>query len=253
MRPADDFDFLAVTDGPWDVRDVAWPTDLPVLYLAPHPDDFDCVAVTMRHLARNGNRIDVAVVRTGSGVEDEYLPSGTLTQLADIREAEQRRSLEFFGLAEAQMTFLRTVNDDLDQAANCPENVAMVIELLTRLSPGLVVLPHWRDTNTGHQQVYRLLTQAAEQLGQPFAALLCCDPKTIDLRIDLYLPFDPTDADWKAEMLRFHDTQHQRNLRTRGHGLDDRILDTNRATADRLGLDAPFAEAFEFQMIKVPG
>jgi len=81
--------------------------------------------------------------------------------------------------------------------------------------------------------------------GFPIAALLSRDPKTVSMRIDLYMPFGEREAEWKAELLRFHDSQHQRNLNTRGHGFDERILTTNRHIARELGIDAPYAEAFE--------
>jgi hypothetical protein len=68
------------------------------------------------------------------------------------------------------------------------------------------------------------------------------------LRPDIYTAFGEEDAQWKAQLLRFHDSQQQRNLNTRGHGFDQRILDTNRQIARELGLQAPYAEAFEVEM-----
>ena len=86
------------------------------------------------------------------------------------------------------------------------------------------------------------------QLVDDLAALLFRDPKTTGIRTDLYTDFGDDEAAWKAELLRFHDTQHQRNLNTRGHGLDDRILAVNRTIADELGLEEPYAEAFEVEL-----
>jgi hypothetical protein len=77
------------------------------------------------------------------------------------------------------------------------------------------------------------------------------DPKTISLHMDVYTPFGEGEARWKAELLRFHRSQHQRNLNTRGHGFDERILATNRRIAHELGLDAPYAEAFEVEVLGV--
>jgi len=76
---------------------------------------------------------------------------------------------------------------------------------------------------------------------------LICDPKTIEMRTDLYMPFDQAEADWKTQLLRFHDSQHQRNIRTRNHGFDDRILDVNRGIARKLLLAHEYAEAFEIK------
>ena len=38
-----------------------------------------------------------------------------------------------------------------------------------------------------------------------------------------------------------------RNLNTRGHGFDDRILDINQELAKSLKVDDVYTEAFEFQ------
>ena len=65
------------------------------------------------------------------------------------------------------------------------------------------------------------------------------------MRYDFYTAFGPEEADWKATLLRFHQSQHQRNLNTRGKGFDERILEVNRQTADECPGDQEFAEAFE--------
>ena len=72
------------------------------------------------------------------------------------------------------------------------------------------------------------------------------------MRADFYMPFGPDQANWKAELLRFHDSQHQRNLRTRGHGFDDRILEVNKKIARELSLEEEYAEAFELELHNVP-
>ena len=62
------------------------------------------------------------------------------------------------------------------------------------------------------------------------------------------MPFGQREADWKAELLRYHDSQHQRNLRTRGHGFDERVLAVNRRIARELSLDDEYAEAYEVEI-----
>ena len=57
--------------------------------------------------------------------------------------------------------------------------------------------------------------------------------------------FGDADAEWKARLLRLHASQHDRNLRSRGVGFDERILALNRKCAEALGLGEPYAEAFE--------
>ena len=48
-------------------------------------------------------------------------------------------------------------------------------------------------------------------------------------------------------MLRHHRSQQERNLRTRGHGFDARVLEVNREAARELGAALPYAEVFELK------
>ncbi len=233
---------------PRPIPELSLPDPLRILTLAPHPDDFDAVGVTMKFFLRNGHSVGLAVVRTGSGVEDAYRPGLTLEGKASLREQEQRRSLHFFGLPEKSLTFLPLSNDTDDQPVDCPENTSAIETILRQEAPDIVVLPHSNDTNSGHRVMYSLFTQAAQRLDQPLVAWLNRDPKTIGMRTDLYMPFEQEEADWKATLLRCHDSQHQRNLHTRGHGFDDRILDTNRTIAHELSLAHEYAEAFEIEL-----
>ena len=92
-----------------------------------------------------------------------------------------------------------------------------------------------------------MFRSVAAHLGRPLTACYVRDPKTIACRTDVYLGFDEAEASWKAELLRYHDSQHQRNLRTRGHGFDVRILDVNRHIARELNLSEQYAEVFELE------
>jgi LmbE family N-acetylglucosaminyl deacetylase len=247
-----DLNILTSGGSPRAVPQLALPSTFRILVLAPHPDDFDAIGVTLKFLSCNGNSVDVGVVRTGSGVEDSYLPGLTVAERADLREREQRRSLEFFDLPENCLTFLSLSNDAEDQPVDSPENCAAIEAFLKEKAPDIVFLPHGNDTNSAHRVIYSLLRKVAQRSGRALAALLNCDPKTIEMRTDLYMAFGQEEADWKAELLRFHDSQHQRNLRTRGHGFDDRILDVNKAIALELSLPCEYAEAFEIELYNVP-
>jgi len=235
----------APSGGPHPIRDWALPGALRLLVLAPHPDDFDVIGVTLRHLWRQGQALEVAVCRTSSGVEDCYRPGLSSVGKADLREAEQRRSLRFFGLPEDRLRFLGLATDAQEQLLDTAGNRAAIATLLADIAPDIVFLPHFKDTNGDHRIMHTLFTQAARQSARPPLALLNRDPKTIGMCTDLYMPFGPDEAAWKAELLRFHDSQQQRNLRTRGRGFDERILAANRATARELALADEYAEAFE--------
>ena len=242
---------LVLEGTPGAIPELSLPDTLRLLVLAPHPDDFDTIGVTLRFLSRNGNSIDIGVVRTGSGVEDSYRPGLTLADKADLREREQRRSLQFFGLPENRLTFLPLANDSEDQPVESPENCAALEAFVMEKAPDIVFLPHGNDTNSGHRVMYSLFRQVAKRAGRTLAAFLNRDPKTIEMRTDLYMPFGHDEANWKAELLRYHDSQHQRNLRTRGRGFDEGILQENRAIARELSLDHEYAEAYEIELYNI--
>jgi len=238
---------LTATGRPRDIPALALPGERRILMLAPHPDDFDAVGVTLRFLHKNGNPIAVGVARTGSGVEDVYCPGSTLAQKADLREREQRRSLQFFGLSDESLTFLRLTNDAEDQMDDSAANAAAIEAFVAARAPDIVLMPHGNDTNSAHRAMNALLAQAAGRLGRPLVVWLNRDPKTVAMRADLYMPFGQEDAEWKGALLRCHDSQHQRNLRSRGRGFDERILEVNRAIARDLSLPEEYAEAFEIR------
>ena len=218
--------------------------------LAPHPDDFDAVGVTMDRIRRAGGAISVAVLSSGaSGVEDSFVTPPTPAEKARVREAEQRQSCRFFGLDDEDLVFLRLPEDEgghLIEDANAEDAIE---RWLVAQSPRFVFLPHGDDTNLGHRRTWSLFSRIARRRTVCEAAFLNQDPKTIRMRVDVFTPFDEAAAAWKAELLRFHQSQHQRNLRTRGYGFDRRILEVNRRTARDLGLAEPYAEAFERRVI----
>jgi hypothetical protein len=51
-------------------------------------------------------------------------------------------------------------------------------------------------------------------------------------------------------MLRFHQSQQTRNLQTRGHGFDDRILMVNAAIAQQLRTNQTYAEGFQVELFE---
>lgn len=75
------------------------------------------------------------------------------------------------------------------------------------------------------------------------------DAKTLQMRVDLYFEFGEADAAWKGKLLRFHRSQQERNLGTRGTGFDARVLRVNRKAAEALGSALPYAEVFELMRL----
>jgi LmbE family N-acetylglucosaminyl deacetylase len=241
---------LSPAERPVPFTTITLPRQPRVAVFAPHPDDFDAIAVTLWYLREHGADIRLAVLTTGaSGVENGY--AGTTTDMArsELREREQRASGKLFGLLPEHIEFLRLPEDDagliVDKAA-----IAAASAWLAPQAPDLVFMPHGNDSNITHQRTYALFRMVAEREALSTCALLNRDAKTLDMRNDVVMAFDEEAANWKARLLRLHASQHQRNLNTRGHGFDERVLAVNRATAQSLGCIEKYAEAFEIQMVR---
>ncbi len=235
---------------------------LRAVILAPHPDDFDAIGVSLQHLFTHRVEIDLAVLTSGaSGVEDGFTqifaPGTSLSQRdkAAVREEEQRASCRFFGLPEERLSFLHLQEDGQGHPYEHPANLEVVTDYLLSNRPDLVFLPHGNDTNPGHQRTYSMLHKIAREENLDLIACLNRDPKTITMRSDLYMPFGLKRAAWKSNLLRLHRSQDERNLHTRQIGFDERILQMNRQAALLLGLatktgrEAMYAEDFEVEMI----
>lgn len=222
------------------------PRGLSVLVLAPHPDDFDQVAVVLRRLARAGASLRLAVLSSSAnGVEDAFVLPPTDELKAAVREEEQRRSLAFFGLESERWSLERLPTGEGGFLTDEGPGRATVRRLLAETRCDVAVMPHGRDTNPDHRLVAAWWRAAADEMPRRPAGWMLRDPKTTGMRLDLVVPFDEAEAAWKAEMLRFHRSQQERGLHQRGHGLDERILRVNRDTARQAGLAAPYAEGFE--------
>lgn len=237
MIPSDAPSILGRDPGPWDeVRH--W------LVLAPHPDDFDVVAITLKRLHRSGARISLEVLSGGaSGVEDAFA-SGWEEKTA-AREQEQRDSCALFGLPVEELRFHRLEEDASGHMADLAANRLHVASLLNTHRPQGVILPHGNDSNADHRRTYRWFEAWSRTLSNPPPALLVRDPKTLGMRVDLITPYGPQEAAWKAELLRCHRSQHERNLRSRGIGFDERILAPDRTAAEAYGHHA--VECFELR------
>lgn len=218
-----------------------------LLVLAPHPDDFDEIGVTMKFFRDNGNQIFVTVLSSGaSGVEDRFCTPPTAEAKGAVREQEQRRSCRFFELQGSNLNFLRVTEDKDGHILECRENYKLVRNCIYKIRPTIVFLPHGNDTNACHRRTSAMFMSVASETEFPLAAFFNRDPKTISMRYDFYTAFGPEEAEWKATLLRNHTSQHQRNLTTHGFGFDERILQVNRQIAHELPGGHEFAEAFGF-------
>lgn len=233
--------------GPCSIRSVSIPASYKIMVVSPHPDDFDAISVTLRLLKQNGSRIDVGVVRSVTGVEGSYRSGLSPVEKVKLRENEQRSSCLFFGLPMANLTFLN-LDEDEEGPINSPKNLSRLKDFILPRLPDIVFLPHGSDTNRGHRSMYAMMSYLASTTGYPPVLLLNIGPRTIRILIHAYTEFEKEEANWKGELLRIHDSQQHRNLTTRGYGFDERILESNRKTAQRLSIGAAYAEAFQIEL-----
>ena len=245
-------------------KKVCPPTSGKALLLSPHPDDPECVAITGRLLARSGCDLHCAIASMGlSGVEDEYARkwqnghSISLDEIkGDIRQKEQTRAAEMLGLTPDKVVFL-CLEEDKDLQSHL--NRARLRNYLGSIAPDIVVMPVGKDPNLMHRWVYQFFREFAKdlikKLDKPIVALYNEDPKTIEIRKDLFVLFGEEDAFWKSALLRAHDSQHQRNIHYRGLGFDERILRMNHLSYKWLYeilptpvVSANYAEVFEIEL-----
>lgn len=211
-----------------------------VLALAPHPDDPEAVAVTLRKLARIGWQQQWHIVTSGSsGVLDSYVGNNKLVKAA-TRECEQLNAAESFGLSTTEVKFLRLLEDTDGELADTPNNKLALHAALDNYQPQLVILPI-ADSNTTHCLVAEWFNEWANRQKSPVIAFYNEDPKTAAMRIDIIIPFDEALAEWKSKQCEFHQSQSNRNQLTRGILFSERILAVNRLAGEKCS----YAERFQ--------
>jgi LmbE family N-acetylglucosaminyl deacetylase len=227
--------------------EIALPARSSIVVLAPHPDDFDAIGITLRHLHQQGHDIHVAVLTSGAnGVEDGWHGAYGVAEKGALRESEQRASCHFFGLPIERLTFMRLWEGN-DAQLNEQAGIDALRTYLHAKCPDLVFLPHGNDSNRTHRRTYETFHAIATADRLRLHACLNLDAKTVSMRPDLCAYFGEEQAAWKAQLLRFHRSQQDRNLKTRGQGFDQRVLDVNRRAAADAGGLMPYAEVFELQ------
>lgn len=216
--------------------------------LAPHPDDFDAIAVTLRRFRDLGWTLQLAVLSGGaSGVQEGYGGARDDAARCALREAEQRASCAAFGLPEQCLHFLRLAEDERGHPHDDEANRACLRRFLALAQPSRVFMPHGNDSNVAHRRSWEMFRRIAQEDGLQLEAWLNRDAKTLGMREDVIVPFGAEEADWKAGLLRLHASQQARNLATRGHGFDERVLAVNAAAAQDCGRSEGWAEVFELQ------
>ena len=264
----------------WDQRPFIWfenqkrsglkpspPSGARVLILGPHPDDPESSAVTIRLLMDSGCEIFYAIAcMSPEGVDDEYadrrhdMDSLSLgDRKIEIRRLEQKQSAQMLGIASNRLTFLDIEKSENKNSLDTDENRLKIRSHLEFLLPDIVITPAGKDTNQTHVWVCKIIRQCVRDLsinsGKPIVALYNEDPKTTEIRRDLFVLFSENSALWKKFLLRIHDSQQQRNISRQQKGFDERILRVNLEGYEKLLQLTPFAvgkdryaEVFEIEI-----
>jgi len=209
------------------VKPVPWGGAV-ALALAPHPDDAEAIAVTLRLLATNGWQLRWAVVTSGwSGVQDDFVGPDQATKAA-ARRKEQRAAARLFGLPANRLAFLELEETEDGALAATKANRARLFQVLGKSTPDLILLPWRLDSNATHRLVYQWFAEWADGWPRPVVALGNEDPKTQEFQPHVRVLFAEQIARWKEKLLECHQSQSARNLATRGHTFAARILAVNR-------------------------
>jgi LmbE family N-acetylglucosaminyl deacetylase len=199
---------------PWYVPDSPLPPARRVAVIAPHPDDFDVIGITLRLFHQASARIDVAVLTSGSsGVEDDFAGAAAPDAKRLVREREQETSCAFFGLPSERLNFLRLDEDQLGGIAESAASSERVSQFLSRSQPELIFLPHGNDPNLAHKRTFAIVTESLSRQRSAATLWLNRDPKTIAMREDVYVVFDDQAAEWKRALLRHHASRARPRVR----------------------------------------
>jgi len=120
--------------------------------LAPHPDDFDAIAVTCKYLQSLQWRIVLSVLTGGeNGVTDGYGGASSGEQKRDLRRQEQRDSCLAFGLDLEELSFLDLDHDEAGLLRMNKANSVHIGAELDGSGADLLLMPHISDSNKTHR------------------------------------------------------------------------------------------------------
>jgi len=231
------------------LNDQPIPSGMNVLVLAPHPDDYDAIAITMKLLQQCDNRIFVRVLGTGwNRVEDEICDPATPEAKAALQRQEFHESCRRFELNEDDVAFLDMKEDSSGYIRKHPFNIELLKKAITEIKPQLIFMPHWNDTSNDRRLAATLAWDALDELGLSTPLLHFYTPKTRTMYRHFYTVFSRSEADWKAGQLQCHRSIQQHYMAHYGIGFVDKIIQLNYDAGRDIGKDK-YAEVFEMKIL----
>jgi len=131
-----------------------------VLVVAPHPDDevLGCGGSIVGHVGA-GRQVFVVYLTSGERGSPWHAPG----ELGVLREREATEAMKVLGVPAENLLFLRIPDGGIDPAAL--DQVGAVVEVLRRIRPVLLYLPHPDDASFDHREAFRLCWRAAGMAG----------------------------------------------------------------------------------------
>ncbi len=126
-----------------------------VVVFAPHPDDdiLGCGGSLIEHV-KNGAHITIVYMTSG----DATSSGGHSQELARTREKEARKGAQKIGVKN--LIFLGEPDGELERSA---KNVKKVENLILRLRPEAIYIPHSKDGHRDHKATFWIVSEAAKQ------------------------------------------------------------------------------------------
>ena len=132
------------------------------LVFAPHPDDETLGCGGFIALKRDQKvQVDVVILTDGSACFGP-MQSTVAQALADLREREAVRAMALLGVPKAQIHFLKQPDNQLSSLKESDRHTLLeqLIDLLERLRPQEVLVPHQLDNTPDHETTFSLVHSA---------------------------------------------------------------------------------------------
>lgn len=131
-----------------------------IIVFAPHPDDdlIGCGGSIAKHV-KQGNEVTIVYMTSGDAGSLKY----SKNELAEIREEESKKAREIIAIND--LIFLKNQDGYLEYNK---ENLIKLIELIRKIKPNVVYVPHELEAHKDHQVTHELVIEAVGRASGPY-------------------------------------------------------------------------------------